>query len=140
MYPRRPANRVKASAVGAALLMAGCAGSGDATFSGRVEFNGRPVLNGAVYFVPLPDGTPLAAVIRDGKYRLTVPAKGSYRVDVVGFEGVAAVTSSAELAELARSGQTAPEVVEIPADARGNGRQIEAVAGDQVLDLLLESP
>jgi len=136
----RLAKRFTATAAWAALLAAGCSGSGEATFSGRVHFNGRPVVNGAVYFVRLPDGTPLAAVIQDGQYKLTVPARGSYRVDVVGFEGVAAVASSAELAELAESGQAAPEVTEIPTDAVGNGRQIESVAGFQQLDLLLQSP
>ena len=99
MYHRRRAKRLIATVGWAALLVAGCSGSGQATFGGRVEFQGRPVLNGAVYFVPLPDGTPLAAVVQEGKYKLKVPAGGSYRVDVVGFEGVAAVTSSAESAQ-----------------------------------------
>jgi hypothetical protein len=66
-----------------ALAAAGCSGGGgEATVSGTVKLDGRPLKAGLIKFIPADGKTPTAdATITDGKYTATVPP-GDKRVEV----------------------------------------------------------
>lgn len=78
--------------IGAVLLAVGCGESRPPTYptSGQVSFNGVPVEDGTVTFLPI-EGTPgsnVAAAIAQGAYATTAEAGlavGSYRVEIDGF-------------------------------------------------------
>jgi hypothetical protein len=67
-----------------ALLLAGCSSSGPPTYdvSGAVTWNGNPLPQGDILFVPLDgNGVPDAGKIVDGKYGLRVKA-GRKKVEI----------------------------------------------------------
>lgn len=78
------------------LVLAGCGGSGDVTRGdvvGTVTFNGEPVGEGFIQFIPVPgvEGAPVKLWIRDGKFDSTsdeidnrgIPV-GMNRVEIIG--------------------------------------------------------
>jgi len=71
----------------AALILAGCGSSGPERFplSGNVEFQGAPVAQGSIRFVPeAKDQQPEGAVIRDGRYSAMLTA-GKKKVTIEAF-------------------------------------------------------
>jgi hypothetical protein len=84
------------------LLLAGCGGDdgGRATVKGQVTFNGTPINDGAINLVPLDSqGRRVGGSITNGTYELTGeqsgPVPGNYRVEVYGFEPMAAPAGAA---------------------------------------------
>jgi len=72
----------------AALLLAGCGGDGRIKIDGGVTFDGKPIDNGTIAFVPADGGGPTAgALIQGGRYSLRV-ATGKKRVEIQGFKEV----------------------------------------------------
>lgn len=68
------------------LTLTGCGGANSAALHGTVTFDGAPVTNGSIVFLPPSgEGSKAAAAIEEGKY--TIPADagllpGNYRVEV----------------------------------------------------------
>jgi hypothetical protein len=83
------------------VLLAGCGGDdgGRATVKGRVSFSGTPIHEGAINLIPLDSQSRrVGGSITDGTYELTGeqsgPMLGKYRVEIFGFEPVAARAGS----------------------------------------------
>ena len=127
------------------LVVAGCGNS--TSVSGHVNFEGKAVGNGAITFLPADGRGPVAGgPIDDGQYQIAVLAPGKKIVQITGVKKINFASSNAELQHQAkenakRGGST--EIVEradeIPADADGNNRQIDLLAGKQVLDFDLKA-
>jgi hypothetical protein len=60
---------------------AGCGRGGKAEVTGTVKFNGRPVEDGDIVFLPLDGQAPDAGKIKDGKFRLQARA-GKNKVQI----------------------------------------------------------
>ena len=116
-------------------LLAGCGGS-DA-IEGIITFDGKPMASGSIRLTPIEGGPTAGAAIEDGKYSIENLAPGRYKADIVGFEKVAVVTSSAELQRMAEANERPQMAREIGDDAVGNGVEIEIVGGSQTHDFKL---
>ena len=126
-------------------LAVGC--GGDATvISGTVTYEGKPVDNGAITFLPVDGRGPSAGgPIVNGNYRVAGLKPGEKIVQIVGVKAVPFVRSSEEMArmaaEAARRGDATgiiDRADEISSDAEGNQARIEVVAGKQARDFLLK--
>jgi len=72
----------------ALLLLAGCGGDGRIEIGGGVTFDGKPIDNGTISFVPVDGGGPTAGgLIQGGRYSLRVAA-GKKRVEIQGYKEV----------------------------------------------------
>jgi hypothetical protein len=120
-----------------ALALAGCGGSDDRlAVSGTVNFNGSPLDQGSIQFIPTgPGGTPGGSVITDGKF--SIPRErglrpGKYRVVISsGQPGTKAAP--------AMPGESGPPAKErIPAEYNARSEQTpvirEVTAGNTALD------
>jgi hypothetical protein len=78
---------VFAAAVG---LLVGCSGEGDTgEVSGTVNFDGKPVEDGAINFFPTDGKSPTAGdVIKDGKYSINKVPVGNMKVTISGSKVV----------------------------------------------------
>ena len=123
----------------ASSLALGCGETGT-SMSGTVTYDGQPVTNGAITLVPQDGGPTVGAPINNGTYRITNVAPGKHVVQIVGFEKVPLVTSSAELEALSRAGTVPPVAREIPADAQGNHVEIDIPARHHQQDFQLMPP
>ena len=126
------------------VLSAGC-GSGLATVSGTVSYEGKPVEEGAINFTP-HDGKTAAAggMIKDGKYYVTEVPPGKKLVEIIGTKKVDFASSSEEAMrraqEMAAKGNNTGLVDPadtIPTDAEGNRQEVELVPGSQTKDFSL---
>lgn len=81
LYPRL----VTAFVCAGCFFLAGCGDDKTATVSGKVTFDGVPVDNGAISFVPADGKTPSAAIEfkKDGTFSLRVPV-GPKKVEIHG--------------------------------------------------------
>lgn len=73
-----------ACVMGGWLAIVGCSSSGPKTYevSGNVTFNGQPVSEGAIMFLPADKSiNPQGGIIKDGAYKLRAEA-GSYSVQI----------------------------------------------------------
>ena len=84
------------------LLLTGCSGDdgGRATVKGQVTFNGTPINDGAINLIPLDSqGRRVGGSITNGTYELSGeqsgPVPGNYRVEISGFEPIAAPAGAA---------------------------------------------
>jgi hypothetical protein len=82
--------RLRRAAIAALVLLsaglAGCGGSGRATVGGTVTYDGLPIDNGGITFVPEDKSAKMAGgTITEGKYFIDAehgPAPGKYRVEI----------------------------------------------------------
>jgi hypothetical protein len=78
----------------AALSSPGCGDAGrGVAVSGKVTFEGEPVQDGSIQFIPQPgtDGPSAGATIADGTYSIPAqsgPVPGTYRVQIQGYKNV----------------------------------------------------
>jgi len=72
----------------AALLLAGCGGDGRIDVAGQVTFDGKPIDQGTIDFVPADGEGPTAGgLIQGGRYSVRV-APGKKRVEIQGYREV----------------------------------------------------
>jgi len=117
-------------------LNAGCGSGGSSgpnnTVSGQVTYNGAPVENGYIKFVPAgAEGTPMGGPINNGAYTVRGTGMGKRTVDI----------SSMEKRDAASTGDTKkPPKALIPPNAKGNKQSVEITADRQQLDFHLTGP
>jgi hypothetical protein len=128
--------------VGFALLAlgAGCSGGSPASLKGKVSYDGQPVDNGGILFLPADEssGVKLAAAIENGEY--VIPAErgavpGVYRVEIRWSKKTGKQIPSAD------PGMTVEETKEaLPAQFNTNSTlSREIKAGENMLDFELSS-
>ncbi|MCA9267326.1 MAG: hypothetical protein KDA41_02595 [Planctomycetales bacterium] len=133
-----------AAALGLALGAA--VGCGPRTsVSGRVTYNGQPVANGAITFLPADGQGPSAgAKISGGAYKVDRLEPGDKIVQIVGVDDVPVQRSTEELAQAAaanpRGAPPPKNAATVPSNAVGNNAQIAVEPGASVLDFELSTP
>jgi hypothetical protein len=123
---------------------AGCGDASPASMTGKVTYNGMPVLRGVISVTPT-DGSGKAegAKIENGLYEIKSIEPGLKAVSILGFAGpevlAKRVYSGREDYEAAapERAAAAKQEVEIPVDAAGNGQQITVQPGPQTIDVAL---
>ena len=128
------------------LAVSGCGGS--TAVSGSVSYEGQPVENGSITFIPADGRGPSSGgTITAGRYQVRDVTSGEKIVQIVGLKAVPFARTTAELAqqaeEAAARGQApAPPVqtTQIPEDAEGNNLIVEVKSGIQTLDFHLKHP
>ena len=129
--------------------LASSAGCGSSTaVSGSVEYDGRPVANGAITFTPEDGKGPVAGgPIADGRYHLDAITPGRKIVGIVGVKKVNFALSHEEMAQAAKANAQRGDASgiieradEVPADAQGNNTVVDIVPGVQTRDFKLERP
>ena len=135
------------SAMGLALLVStGCGPS--TAISGAVTYEGQPVQQGWITFLPADGKGPVAgAAIAEGKYQVDQIQPGKKTVQIIGVKAVKFARSSEEMARMAAdaskrgddSGLIDP-ADEIPSQAQGNNVEVDVVQGLQNRDFALNRP
>jgi hypothetical protein len=124
-------------------------GCGSATsVSGSVTYDGEPVADGWVTFLPSGgQGKEAGGKITAGKYRVESIEPGDKIVQVIGVREVPFVASSEEMERLSRENpepEAGRDVVHsadtIPPNAEGNNRPVVVEEGEQTIDLQLRKP
>jgi hypothetical protein len=125
----------------------GCSGS-LGTLSGDVTYDGQPVGEGQIVFVPADgNGPEVADKITNGKYTVSRVPPGPKIVRIEAYRKVNFASSSEEMMKRAAearkrgddSGLVDPADV-IPPNAEGNNAKVEVKAGSQTLDFHLKKP
>jgi hypothetical protein len=128
-------------------LIPGCGGS-TASISGEVTYNGEPVGDGYITFLPADGKTPTAgSEIEHGHYAVDNIAPGPKQVKIEAVKKVHFAQSSAEMAKKAAvnkvfgdgSGLIEPADV-IPPNAEGNNTNITIEPGVQTHNFQLKKP
>jgi len=145
-FPNRTV--ISCSVLSGILLLAvtGCGGS--TGVSGSVSYDGQPVENGSITFVPADGlGPSSGSTISGGRYRVDDLAPGEKIVQIEGLKEIPVARTTAELAqqaeEAARRGQVAAPAADamlIPDDAEGNNAKVQVKPGKQTLDFDLKQP
>ena len=126
------------AAVLTAVLLAGCGGS-SSTVSGEVTYDGTPVENGTITFLPAArEGTPAAGPITDGHYTVSGLPPGRRIVQITAVKKLQFAKSREEARF--KKGGAANRADIIPPNAEGNNAPVEVKAGDQVLNFALKKP
>jgi hypothetical protein len=141
--------RTSTLAIGSiAALLLGVEGCGNPTsVSGQVSFEGKPVANGLITFLPADGLGPAAGgPISDGHYEVANLVPGKKIAQIIAVKKINGPASNEERQRQAQAnakhGTTtgiAAAADEIPADAEGNNRQIDLPAGKQILDFDLKA-
>jgi hypothetical protein len=121
----------------------GCGGSN--AVSGSVTFDGQPVANGSIAFLPEDGLGPVAGdKISAGRYRVENIMPGRKIVQIIGVKKVNFAASQEEMAQAAKAhAQTgdASGIVEradtIPPNAEGNNRVVDVQSGQTELNFSL---
>jgi hypothetical protein len=129
-------------------IAAGCGGNNSATISGIVTYDGQPVGDGTITFLPADGkGQPAGGPIVNGRYSLTGVLPGSKMVQITAVKAVKFAQSSAEMAQQAAERKArgdATGLIEsadaIPANAVGNNTTIEVKPGTHTHDFALTKP
>jgi hypothetical protein len=118
------------------LLLAGC--SQRVTLSGTVTYDGEPVKDGHISFIPVAgQGSTVGAPIKDGSYELTAPPPGKYRVEITGNREVDWP------ADLPAERKATPKTLAndlIPPGAPGNNQVVEIGTTSQTLNWEVKRP
>jgi hypothetical protein len=120
-------------------LFAGCGNT--ITVQGTVAYEGNPVEDGHINFVPVNgQGPGGGAPIKNGRYRLAgLLTPGSYKVHFTGNRMVPAA-KDARLPSNIKPGDLMPIGDLIPADAVGNFQVVEILAAKDALNFDLKKP
>lgn len=128
-------------------LTPGC-GNSLASISGEVTYNGEPVGNGYITFLPADGkGANTAGPIADGHFAVDNVPPGPKIVKIEGVKKVPFARSSADMAKRAAvnkfigngSGLIDPADV-IPPSAEGNNQKVDIQPGQQTRDFHLKKP
>jgi hypothetical protein len=140
---------VKRCLVPAAILavVAGCSAP-NATVSGDVSYDGKPVKNGYVTFMPSNgQGAVAGGPISDGKYTVKNVPPGPKIVKVEAADKAGpSIQTTEELEKFSREnkGKVGPDGIisteSVPQDAVGNNQTMDVMAGPQTIDLHLKKP
>jgi hypothetical protein len=130
-----------------AALVSGC-GSTGATVSGTVTFEGAPVSNGSISFLPADGKGPAeGAPIRGGQYKLDILVPGLKLVKIEAVKNVQVNWSSLEgqkAYEEAKAKGTLGALLDtndlISPDAVGNNQTVKVVSGKQTFNFELRKP
>lgn len=124
--PGMPATATRGCLIGcllaAAVSLGGCR-EPRAAVEGTVTFNGQPLHNGAIQFLPA-DGNyrkAASAAVVDGRYRIPVVTVGKKVVSVVGV----------------KNGSKGPEPQPLPEDLEGNNVTVDLGPGYRTIDISL---
>jgi hypothetical protein len=119
-------------------LLLGCGGA--LSVSGTVTYDGKPIADGQISFLPLGGkGTPAGAPIVGGKYRVDKGLDvGPHRVEILGNRKVEIDPKSPE-AE--RYGSVKHKVIGdlVPADALGNNQKVDITESSRTFDFHLKA-
>lgn len=131
-------------------VLLGISGCGAATtVSGTVTYEGEPIEEGWVTFMPVDgSGSEAGAKITDGEYHVEEITPGEKTVQVVGVKEVPWVASSEEMERQSREN---PKLVgdgrdlvypadTVPPDAEGNNQRVTVKEGPQTLNFGLKKP
>jgi hypothetical protein len=129
-------------------MLAGCGGGGGATVSGSVTYDGQPVGDGTITFLPADGkGPTVGGPIAGGRYSVSGVLPGAKVVQITAVKAVKFAQSSAEMAQQAADRKAkgdATGLIEsadvIPANAEGNNATVEVKAGAQTHDFALTKP
>ena len=130
---------------GLLLLTAGCGAACSVT--GTVTFDGQPVANGDITFLPADGKGPVAAAhISSGAFTVAEITPGPKIVQITAVKVVPFARSTQEMADRAAAQKAqgnATGIIDpadtIPANAEGNNVAMEVKAGSQKLDFHLKS-
>ncbi|HLJ92681.1 MAG TPA: hypothetical protein VKU02_05735 [Gemmataceae bacterium] len=126
-------------------LISGC-GSGTASVSGAVTYNGEPVGNGFITFLPADGKGPSAGgQIEDGRFAVDNLIPGQKVVKVEAVKKVPFARNSEDMAKRSAanrflgdgSGLIDPADV-IPPNAEGNNEKVDIQPGSQIRDFHLK--
>jgi hypothetical protein len=139
---------VRATLLALAVLPAAGCSSPNGTVSGEVTYDGQPVTNGTVTFLPTDGkGAVTGGPVTDGHYRVENVPPGPKLVLVEAVKKVPFARSSEEMAQRHAdkkakgdgSGLIDP-ADEIPANAEGNNAKFDVAPGQQAHNLSLKKP
>jgi hypothetical protein len=130
------------------VLLAGCGGGNTATLTGEVTYDGQPVAEGYVTFLPADGQGPAAGGrIANGRYTVENLTPGPKVVKIEAVKEVPFARSSEEMAKRAAenkakgdgSGLIDPADI-IPPHAEGNNAKVEVKPGKHTVDFHLKRP
>jgi hypothetical protein len=127
-------------------LTAGCGGTTRVT--GEVTYDGQPVGDGRISFLPADGkGPPVGASIVGGRYAIENLTPGPKVVKIEAVKKVPFARSSAEMAKMAAANKAKGDgsglidpADAIPANAVGNNEKVEVTPGEQTRDFHLQKP
>jgi hypothetical protein len=129
------------------VVTAGCARR-SARVSGEVSYEGKPVGDGMISFLPADGKGPSSGgPITDGTYTVENLTPGPKIVKIEAVKAVPFARSSEEMARMAKenkargdgSGLIDPADI-IPANAEGNNTRVDIKTGKQTMDFHLKKP
>jgi hypothetical protein len=129
------------------LAAVGCGGGGGSV-SGDVTYEGEPVKDGYISFIPTDGrGQTAAGPIKDGKYSVSNVPLGKKTVKVEASSGAGpSVQSQGDMEKLSKEwmGKVGPSGIisteTVPANADGNNQSYDVQSGTHVLNLTLKKP
>ena len=115
-----------------AVLCMGC-GDNASSVNGDVTFEGQPVQDGRIDFLPADgNGQSASGAIVNGRYAINGVGPGPKIVQITAYPKAEAIRSVQELANAAEKGTPAAPITPlIPADAVGNNSTVEITLGAQ---------
>jgi len=130
-----------------AFLLSAC-GAATSTVSGDVTYEGQPVENGEINFLPADGkGAPAGTKIVGGKYEVQGLVPGPKVVQITAVKSVPFARSHDEMAKRHKAAKARGDgtgIIDpadiIPADAEGNNATIELQPGSQTQDFSLKKP
>ena len=135
------------AAAGLLPAMHGCGGSASGV-SGSVAFEGQPVANGAISFLPEDGKGPVVGgPITAGRYRIDNITPGRKIVQIAGEKKGNVFHSREEIVQAAKTrpqrsgaGKSTEQADEIPRNAEGNNTVVEVQPGHTELNFTLKRP
>jgi hypothetical protein len=126
-----------------ALLLCACGCQQSASVNGTASYDGKPIENGAVTFMPVDGhGPTFGARIRDGRYEVENAHLGKSVARVEGIDVSNTPKSTEEL--IKKSIEADPEQYTafdyVPLEAIGNMQEVEIQPGAQTIDFKLKPP
>lgn len=128
-------------------LASGC-GGGAASVSGEVTYNGEPVANGSITFLPVDGkGSTAGGPIEDGHFAVDNVIPGPKVVKIEGVKKVPFARNTEDMAKRSTankffgdgSGLIDPADT-IPPNAEGNNEKVEIPSGKQTRNFNLKKP
>jgi hypothetical protein len=143
----RPVFRRIGPMVWVVVLMAGC-GQSSAWVEGEVTYDGQPVGNGGITFLPADGKGPSAGgKIQNGRYTVADLPPGPKIVQVEAVKAVSFARTSDEMARMAAANKARGDgsgIIDradiIPPNAEGNNARVEIKPGKQTLNIHIKKP